>query len=142
MPGERFSRVVPARPEEIAPLRTAVSQLAVELGASESVSHAVRLAVSEAITNVVVHAYAGGAPGEVTVDAWLDGDDHFTVRVLDEGHGLVAHAESPGLGLGIGLMAQMADDFRIVNREGTPGTTVLLRFLLKARGQQPDEGAA
>ena len=132
MPGHSFTGQAPARPEEIAPLRTAVWQLAVELGASDRVGNAIRVAVSEAITNVVLHAYAGRPPGKVTVDAWLDGGDHFTVRVLDEGHGLIPRADSPGLGLGMGLMAQMADDFRVANREGTPGTTVVLRFLLVA----------
>jgi serine/threonine-protein kinase RsbW/stage II sporulation protein AB (anti-sigma F factor) len=132
MPGQSFTGQAAARPEEIAPLRTAVWQLALDLGASDRVGNAIRVAVSEAITNVVLHAYVGRSPGKVTVDAWLEGGDHFTVRVLDEGHGLIPRADSPGLGLGMGLMAQMADDFRVANREGTPGTTVLLRFLLVA----------
>lgn len=80
-----------------------------------------------------MHAYVGREPGTVTVDAWLDSDDHFTVRVLDEGHGLIPRTDSPGLGLGMGVMAQLADDFRVANREGMPGTTVLLRFKLDAR---------
>lgn len=130
MPEHSLNRQAPARPEEIAPLRTAVWQHALDMGASESVGDAVRVAVSEAITNAVLHAYVGGPPGNVTVDAWLEGADHLAVRVLDEGHGLVPRTDSPGLGLGMGLMAQMADDFRVANREGTPGTTVLLRFLL------------
>ena len=131
MTDERLNRQVAARPEEIAPLRTAVWRLAVQLGASEDVGNAVRVAVSEALTNVVLHAYAGGQPGNMTVQAWLDGADHFTVRVLDEGHGLIPRADSPGLGLGLGLMAQMADDFRVSNREGAPGTTVSLSFALE-----------
>jgi anti-sigma regulatory factor (Ser/Thr protein kinase) len=77
----------------------------------------------------------------VTVDAWLDGGDHLAVRVLDEGHGLIPRAESPGLGLGLGLMAQMADDFRVANREGTRGTTVLLRFQLEGGGREPNPRA-
>jgi serine/threonine-protein kinase RsbW len=132
LPEGRFSRQALARPEEIAPLRTAVWRLALESGASEGVGNAVRVAVSEALTNVVMHAYVGRAPGQVTVEAWLDGTDHLTVLVLDDGHGLIPRADSPGLGLGMGLMAQMADDFRIANREGVSGTTVSLGFLLKA----------
>jgi serine/threonine-protein kinase RsbW/stage II sporulation protein AB (anti-sigma F factor) len=132
---ERLDRQAVARPEEIAPLRTAVWRLALRLGASDSVGNAVRVAVSEALTNVVMHAYAGGEPGQMTVQAWLDGADHFTVRVLDEGHGLIPRADSPGLGLGLGLMAQMADDFRVANREGAPGTTVSLSFLLARTGR-------
>lgn len=109
--------------------------MARELGASDGVANAIRVAVSEAITNVVLHAYVGGAPGRVTVDAWLDNAKHLTVRVLDEGHGLIPRADSPGLGLGMGLMAQMADDFRVTNREGSRGTTVLLRFVLDTPGR-------
>ena len=105
-------------------------QLALELGASELVGNAVRVAVGEALTNVVMHAYAGRQPGKVTVQAWVDAD-HLTVRVLDDGHGLIPRPDSPGLGLGLGLMAQMADDFHVSNRDGTPGTTVSLRFLLR-----------
>jgi serine/threonine-protein kinase RsbW len=135
LPRKHFSGHALARPEEIGPLRTGVWQLARGLGVSEGVANAIRVAVSEAITNVVMHAYVGSSPGAVTVDAWLEDADHFTVRVLDEGHGLIPRADSPGLGLGMGLMAQMADDFRVANREGTPGTTVLLRFLLDGSGQ-------
>jgi anti-sigma regulatory factor (Ser/Thr protein kinase) len=135
--GERFNKQALARPKEIAPLRNAVWRLALELGASDSVGNAIRVAVSEAITNVVMHAYVGRAAGKVTVEAWLDGSDHFTVRVVDEGHGLIPRADSPGLGLGMGLMGQMADDFRVANREGTPGTTVVLRFLLGSCTRQP-----
>jgi anti-sigma regulatory factor (Ser/Thr protein kinase) len=137
LPPERFTRQALARPEDIGPLRNAVWQLALQLGASDRVGNAIRVAVSEAITNVVMHAYVGRAPGIVTVEAWLDGADHFTVRVLDEGHGLIPRAESPGLGLGLGLMAQMADDFRVANREGAPGTTVVLRFAFDDAEPEP-----
>lgn len=66
----------------------------------------------------------------MTVQAWLDEEEHLTVRVLDDGRGLVPRLDSPGLGLGLGVMAQMADDFRVANREGRPGTIVSLRFSL------------
>ncbi len=111
-------------------MRTAVWRYAMDLGASTEVGQAVRLAVGEALTNVVMHAYVGRSPGAMAVAAWLDADDHFNVEVLDEGHGLIPRADSPGLGLGMGLMAQMADDLRITNREGQPGTSVYLRFSL------------
>ena len=112
-------------------MRTAVWHYAIEHGAGQEMGQAVRLAVGEALTNVVMHAYVDREPGAMTVQAWLD-DDHLNVEVLDEGHGLIPRADSPGLGLGMGLMAQMADDLRISNREGHPGTSVRLRFALAA----------
>ena len=132
MESERFERRALARAEAIAVLRTALVRHARSLGADAEVCQAVQLAVSEALTNVVMHAYPGIELGEMTVQAWTDRDHHLTVRVLDEGQGLVPSTDSPGLGLGLGLMAQMADDFRIGNREGTPGTTVSLRFTLNS----------
>jgi serine/threonine-protein kinase RsbW len=127
---ERFQTRALAQPEAIAVLRSALVRYAGSLGADAQVREAVQLAVSEALTNVVMHAYLGSEPGDMIVQAWIDDDRRLTVRVLDEGHGLVPRPDSPGLGLGLGLMAQMSDDFRIANREGTPGTTVSLRFLL------------
>jgi serine/threonine-protein kinase RsbW len=83
--------------------------------------------VSEALTNVVLHAYLGRDPGPMVAEAWCDAD-HLLVRVCDEGQGLVPRVDSPGLGVGIAVMASVADDFRIGNRDGTAGTVVSLRF--------------
>ena len=140
--GDHFERHALARPDELAPLRTAIWRHALALGASAEVGAAIRLAVGEALTNVVMHAYVGTEPGTMTVEAWLDDDDHLTVRVLDEGHGLIPRPDSPGLGLGMGVMAQMADDFRVANREGTLGTTVSLRFSLAQSGLPTPCGGA
>jgi serine/threonine-protein kinase RsbW/stage II sporulation protein AB (anti-sigma F factor) len=139
---ERFERQAIARPEELAPMRTAVWRHALALGASSEIGDAVRLAVGEALTNVVMHAYVGRETGKMTVEAWLDDDDHLTIRVLDEGHGLIPRTDSPGLGLGIGVMAQMSDDFRVANREGKPGTSVSMRFSLESSASKAACGGA
>jgi serine/threonine-protein kinase RsbW/stage II sporulation protein AB (anti-sigma F factor) len=139
---ERLDKQALARPEEIAPLRTAVWRHALALGASAELGNAIRLAAGEALTNVVMHAYEGMEPGKMRIEAWLDDDEHLTVRILDEGNGLIPRTDSPGLGLGMGLMAQMADDFRVANREGTPGTTVSLRFALAEHQSETPRGGA
>ena len=36
-------------------------------------------------------------------------DSHVCIYVLDEGTGLAPRVDSPGLGLGLGLIAQVAD---------------------------------
>lgn len=138
----RFEKQAPARPEELAPLRTAIWRYALALGADAELGNAIRLAVGEALANVVMHAYVGREPGRMSAEAWLDQDDHFAVRILDEGHGLIPRPDSPGMGLGMGLMAQMADDFRVTNREGTPGTSVWLRFSLARTGSALPVGSA
>ncbi|HTX32799.1 MAG TPA: ATP-binding protein [Solirubrobacteraceae bacterium] len=142
MSSPRLERHALARPDELAGLRTAVWRYAMDQGASQEVAQAVRLAVGEALTNVVMHAYVGRDSGAMTVKAWVDDDDHLNVEILDEGHGLIPRADSPGLGLGMGLMAQMADDLRITNREGHPGTSVCLRFSLAESQELCGCGAA
>jgi serine/threonine-protein kinase RsbW len=130
VPGrDQLKLQAPAEPGAIGQLRHQVVDYATQIGASETVQEAIRLAVSEALTNVVVHAY-DGEPGTMTVEARHDGSEQLTVVVLDEGHGLMARPVSPGLGLGLGLMAQMADSFRIASRRGVPGTIVSMRFAL------------
>lgn len=134
---ERFERQAPAAPGELAPLRTAVWRHAQKMGASTEVADAVRLAVGEALSNVVVHAYVGRPLGPMMVEAWLDEDEHLVIRVLDEGLGLVPRLDSPGLGLGLGIMAELADDFRVATRDGTPGTRVSMRFSLARSRSKP-----
>jgi anti-sigma regulatory factor (Ser/Thr protein kinase) len=89
------------------------------------------LAVSEAATNVVVHAYRGaGMPrGLIHVKAACREQRFLDILVRDDGVGMSPRTDSPGLGLGISLMAHEADELEIrVGDEG--GTEVQLRFAL------------
>lgn len=133
MIAEQFEMRAPARPEAIAELRHELVRYAQSIGASRRVLDGLRLAVSEALTNAVVHAYVGREPGVMIVEASCTEDEHLVVHVCDEGHGLVPRFDSPGLGLGIGVMASMADEFAISNREKSAGTIVSLRFALLSR---------
>jgi anti-sigma regulatory factor (Ser/Thr protein kinase) len=91
--------------------------------------HAVELAVSEAVNNAVVHAYRdrdpAAGPGRVRVTAVVRGDE-LLVTVVDEGSGMRPRLDSPGAGLGLGLMGTLAD--RIDIDEGPGGTRVTLAF--------------
>lgn len=118
-----------ARPDSIGELRRAVVAYAREVGSAQTDTEAVRLAVSEALTNVAMHAYRDGEPGCMTVEAWPE-RQHLVVHVSDDGVGLIPRPDSPGMGIGLAVMAQAADEFTISNREGVPGTLVQLRFAL------------
>jgi anti-sigma regulatory factor (Ser/Thr protein kinase) len=87
---------------------------------------AIEIAVSEAVTNAVVHAYAR-RPGDVVVTAHMPKGDGLVVDVLDDGDGLVPRADSPGLGLGLALIAQLTDAFE-VREPAHGGTMVHMRF--------------
>jgi serine/threonine-protein kinase RsbW len=80
-------------------LRRAVAELAAHAGATEDLADAVRLAVSEAVTNVVLHAYRDSS-GSVHVSADLAGSELW-VLIADDGCGLRPVADSPGLGMGL-----------------------------------------
>src|SRR3954451_11895561 len=90
----------------------------------------IALAVTEATTNAVLHAYRDTAqPGPVTVTAERL-DDHVCLYVRDEGSGLAPRVDSPGLGLGLGLIAQVADSADVRAPE-TGGTEVVMRFSVR-----------
>jgi anti-sigma regulatory factor (Ser/Thr protein kinase) len=100
----------PATPEAIKAARIEVVRIAREAGASDDMCHDIRLAVSEAASNAVVHAYdAAGMRGESFTVAATCRESVFTVWVADEGRGGKARAPSPGLGLGLGLMARLCE---------------------------------
>ena len=88
-----------------------------------------RLAVSEAVTNAVVHAYrdrpTGAPPGIVHVRAWF-ADGELLISVSDEGVGMKPREDSPGAGVGLALMAQLADRLEIHQRP--VGTRLVLHF--------------
>ena len=116
--------------DELPRLRHQVAEYVQRSRAPEPVVERVRLAVSEALTNIIMHAYLGRDPGSMIAEAWCAAD-HLVLRVSDEGPGLIPRSDSPGLGMGIPITARNADDFRIANRETTPGTVVSLRFSLR-----------
>src|SRR6476661_1770085 len=76
----------------------------------------IAVAVSEACTNVVVHAYRkskGNGNGlSFRIEAERDGPT-LTVTVTDDGDGMTARSDSPGLGLGLPLIATLCDDLTI-----------------------------
>jgi serine/threonine-protein kinase RsbW len=86
---------------------------------------AIAVALSEALTNVALHAYSGDA-GPVHVAVELAGDDVLIV-VSDHGSGVAPRADSPGLGLGLPLMATLCDALDI-ERPNDGGTRLRMRF--------------
>jgi hypothetical protein len=72
----------------------------------------VALAVSETVTNAVVHAYVGRAPGLVSVRCRADGE-RLIVHVIDEGVGVAARDDSPGVGHGLATVGALAQALEI-----------------------------
>lgn len=87
----------------------------------------IALALSEALTNVVVHAHRGSTDrGEMRVGVELTATE-ILVSVTDDGCGMTPRTDSPGLGLGLPVMAAVSDRLDVEHRaEG--GTVMRLRF--------------
>ena len=125
---ERLDLRVPARPESIPGIRHGVMAFVAERDAPDP--HAIGLAVTEAATNVIVHAYRDAEPGEVRVVVCVE-REQFVVVVRDWGTGLRPRADSPGLGLGLPVIASLATEFRVEAAEGQ-GTLLRMHFTREA----------
>jgi anti-sigma regulatory factor (Ser/Thr protein kinase) len=124
---EHLTGSYPAVAENVGVLRRALAKVATDAGGTKEQVDAVRLAVSEALTNVVVHAYRAGS-GEVHVSADLASSELW-VLISDDGCGLRATPDSRGLGMGLALISEASDDFSIVTRS-SGGVEVQMRFRL------------
>jgi serine/threonine-protein kinase RsbW len=120
---------LPAQADSVPRVRHAVVALAREAGAGERVVADVALAVSEACTNVVMHAYReAGEPGAMRVCAEVGDGGLLEVVVADEGPGLDGRPDSPGLGMGMALMAAVTTGLEL-DHDGQ-STRVRLTFCL------------
>jgi len=134
-PGNAPVRIaLPAAPPNLAVVRQLLSGVASAVGMRKEQLDDVKVAVTEACTNVVVHAYRGDEPGQLLVDAWAE-QDRLVVLVRDEGQGMSPRADrrSPGLGLGLRMMATLASDLSISSEAGR-GTDVWMTFALEPEG--------
>jgi stage II sporulation protein AB (anti-sigma F factor) len=124
-----------ARPENIAVVRQAIGGMAVELGADADLVDDIKTAVSEAVTNVVVHAYPDDGEGPVEVYADARGQ-RLEIVVRDQGIGMQPRPLSPtepSLRVGLALIGALASGVEI-RGEHDEGTEVRISFDL-ARSQ-------
>lgn len=119
---------LPARAENIAIVRHAFGALEDAYALDPQTLSDIRLAVTEACTNVVVHAYPDGSEGPMEVFATLLGDE-LTVVVRDEGAGIGPRPDSPGLGLGLPLIASLTESVQL-GRDEEGRTEVRMTFSL------------
>jgi anti-sigma regulatory factor (Ser/Thr protein kinase) len=116
-----------AEPASVPQARRVVSEhLSGHISAGQLES--IRLGLSEAVGNVVRHAYPAGARGELEVEVVSANDDCVQVQVRDWGCGR-AHAspQTAGTGWGTPLMQALSNEF--VTGERRPrGTEVRMSF--------------
>ena len=125
-----FRSSFPAGPTAPAVARHAVRDFLQALGADPRAAGDVLLALSEVVTNAVVHGYRDKAGGEVQVEA-AHSDEQLVLSVADRGGGMAPRLDSPGLGLGLPLVGQIAERVDITAQVGG-GTLVSMCFSLES----------
>lgn len=126
-------RVYRATPRSVALARRDISAFVKQIGRDDPEAvNAISLAVSEACSNVVLHAYRDSvSPAEMVVVA-TQTEGGLNVEVIDHGVGLTPRFDSPGMGLGLPLMAQVSDEFEAMSSEGA-GTQIYMLFKLRTK---------
>jgi len=123
-----FEATFPSGPPGVGAMRRDVAAFAERVGMDKDGVGSVKLAVSEAATNAVVHGYREHN-GELRVRAFVDASE-LVVIVGDTGVGLAPRPDSPGLGLGLPLMASVTTRFQVVS--GVRGTEIHMAFALSS----------
>jgi serine/threonine-protein kinase RsbW len=133
---EAVRLTIPAKPEYITLVRLALTGLAGLRSFPDETLGDLKLAVTEAASNSVRHAYGNG-DGTVEVVYELE-HDRLIVEVNDNGHGFV-HQQPPGSrdeldegGLGIAIIQALADELEVGARPGGPGSRI--RFVKRLTG--------
>jgi serine/threonine-protein kinase RsbW len=123
---------VPARAEYIALARLALSGVAELASFSDEDVADLKLALTEAVSNSVRHAYPGGE-GFVSI-AYSLSASALEIEVVDDGEGFDPVASAPAEdrelsegGLGIAIIRTIADELEITSRPGERGSR--LRFV-------------
>jgi anti-sigma regulatory factor (Ser/Thr protein kinase) len=137
----RLSLVLPAAPEGVPQARAAVTDLCEQLGLDGEQADDIRLAVTEACTNCVLHSHEGVAGNATFVlDAHVD-QGVLVIVVRDFGGGLLrAPVGSAGLGLGMQLIEQLSESSQVSSRPGG-GTRVSMRFTVSPERDEVPEMA-
>jgi len=126
-----FATSYMAEANSIPRARRALRALAEAGGATSAQLDDIALASSEAITNVVRHAYIG-TKGDFHVRARIT-PRRLCIVVTDDGVGLAHIAPNPGLGRGLDVMRHVSDAMTLEDRPGG-GVKVRMCFVLAAAG--------
>jgi serine/threonine-protein kinase RsbW len=123
---------IPAKPEYITLCRLALTGLARVRPFSDEQLADLKLALTEATSNSVRHAYPGDEDGHVQVSYELR-RDRIVIEVVDDGEGFDPEVETSTAvsdlsegGLGIAIIRAIGDEFSLESRAGARGSR--LRF--------------
>jgi serine/threonine-protein kinase RsbW len=124
-----------SRPQTLTIVRGMLGGVAELLSIDPELLDDLKTSVSEACNNVVLHAYGGDA-GPMEVGLFVT-DDHFSVRVADQGVGMPAPPPAGDVSQGIGLsvIRALTEDVQFSSAPGG-GTEVRMDFSVRRDGRK------
>lgn len=134
--------VIPSRSQNEAFARSAVNAFAAQLDPTVEEVNDIKAAVSEAVTNSIVHAYPDTI-GDIEIIARVLDENELYIRIKDKGCGIedikqamlplfTTCVEGERAGLGFAVMESFMDKLRVTSRVGR-GTTVAMTKRLKSK---------
>lgn len=141
---ENFLRMdLMSRPENVGICRLAVAHFAGNLGFSMTEVEELKVAVSEAVSNAVIHGYGGG-PGLIRVTLETSGDG-VAITVEDKGIGIpdISRAREPSystdperMGLGFSFMESFSDEMEVQSHPGEGTRIRMVKLREEARAEE------
>ena len=136
--------VIPSRSQNESFARTAAAVFASQLDPTVEELNDIKAAVSEAVTNCIVHAY-GDEIGSIEIVARILSDNSFYIRIKDRGCGIedvqqakmplyTTCAEGERAGLGFAVMESFMDKLYVRSKVGQ-GTTITMSKRLITKNQ-------
>ena len=137
--------ILPSRSENESLARSVIAAFVSQLNPRVDELVDIRTAVSEAVTNCIVHAYAGGA-GDIVLAARLYKNGRVSIRVQDRGCGIenVEQAREPLFttggeersGLGFSVMESLCDRVRVKSAPGKGTVVTLEKYITVSKEDQ------
>ena len=125
-----IARETASTADAVGPLRRWIEGVCDDAGATRQQCSDVALAVSEALSNVVMHAYVDrDGPGPMRIRA-APSDHGLLVEVEDDGVGIRPRLDSPGGGMGLALIASLATELEFAHGPTGAGALVKMAFAL------------
>ena len=131
----KFTMTLPARSANESFARACISAFASQLDPTIEEINDIKTAVSEAVTNCIVHAYKEKEIGKIYITAFLNDNNSVKIRIRDKGCGIenVTKAMEPlytslggeRAGLGFAVMESFMDSIKVSSTVGK-GTSVTM----------------
>ncbi len=136
---KKYHLRIPSQTDNLEIIREFVSKIARKVGFQDEDTGKIELAVDEACTNVIEHAYGKDERKVIDIDVQIE-PDKFTITITDQGKGFDPHkirkpvmkdylAEMRVGGLGIYLMQTLMDEIDFDIKGGRGGRKNQVRMV-------------